>query len=98
MKFKSIYGEEKLADTSQLSNFGNIIDEKMKLYDAKDIWNCDDTGLQCKNPPTKSYVTSIDDYMGTKARKEQVTILLCCSLFGENMHRLLLVNRNHLDV
>jgi len=67
----------------QLSNFGNIVDENITLYDAKYIWNCDKTGLQCKNSPTKSYVTIIDLCKGTKAINERVTILLCCSLLGE---------------
>ena len=83
LQFKSISGEVKSADMSQVTAFKSIIDEKMKLYDSKDIWNCDETALQYKNFPKKSYVTKDDDCKGTKQRKERVNLLFCCSLLGK---------------
>ena len=61
MQFKSISGEVKSADLSQITAFLKLIEEKMQAYDPKDIWNCDETALQYKNPLTKSYVTKDDD-------------------------------------
>jgi len=68
---------------SQLTAFKSIIDEKMKLYDPNDIWNCDETALQYKNFSKKSYVAKDDDCKGTKQRKERITLLFCCSLLGK---------------
>ena len=39
LQFKSISGEVKSADMFQLTAFKSIIDEKMQLYEPKDIWN-----------------------------------------------------------
>lgn len=90
LQFKSISGEVKSADLSQITAFLKLIEEKMQAYDPKDIWNCDETALQYKNPPTKSYVTKDDDCKGSKQRKERVTILLCCSLLGEKYSPLII--------
>jgi len=83
LQFKSISGEIKSCDMSEIPTFQNIIVEKFKIYEPKDIWNCDETGLQYKNPPAKSYVTKEDDCKGAKQRKERITILFCCNLLGE---------------
>ena len=54
-----------------------------ELYDAKDIFNADESGLQYRLLPKKTLARKGDNRMGTKRIMERITVMFTCSMEGE---------------
>ncbi|XP_060863424.1 tigger transposable element-derived protein 4-like [Metopolophium dirhodum] len=72
----------KLAGKLGISDFkaSNVL---IKGYEAKDIYNADETGLFFRGIPTKSLVIKGDACVGGKKSKDRLTVLMCGSMAGE---------------
>lgn len=54
-------------------------------YDAKNIFNVDETGLMWRCTPNKTLIFENEMPKGLKKSKERLTIMLCCSSSGEKL-------------
>lgn len=73
LEFKKLSGELRSADQTHLEEFYNTLKTKLSQYDSCDVWNCDETGLNYKNPPSKSFVARGDNCKGIKTKKERIS-------------------------
>ena len=59
-------------------------------YEAKDIFNADETGMFFRAMPTKSIVTKGDSCIGGNNAKDRITVLLAASATGEKLRPLVI--------
>ena len=98
MKRHGIQGRQLSCDAASdnkvvLTNWKKQIPELIKVYDPKDFFNCDETGLYCKESTIMSLVLPGDTCHGGEAQKERITLLLCCSWIGEKV-KLLMIGKS----
>ncbi|GFW16227.1 tigger transposable element-derived protein 1 [Trichonephila clavipes] len=64
-------------------------------YSADQVFNADETGLNWKKMPNRTYITKDEKTAsGHKASKDQVTLLLCSNASGDRMLKPLLINKS----
>lgn len=90
LNFKTLSGEMKSVDTTQVENFRNILEEKINEYGYSGVYNCDETSLFYRTVAKKSFVTAEDLCIGTKAKKDRLTLLLCCNMEGSQYKPLII--------
>jgi hypothetical protein len=73
-----------------VSTTGRQLQEIVKNYEIKDIFNFDETALLYKLLPKKSYLERNANKFGSKKFKQRVTLGLCCSAIGEKLKPLLI--------
>ena len=64
--------------------------KRLKNYNEKDIFNCDETGLFYKCMPNKTLSLKGETCSGGKLSKERLSILFCCSMIGEKRDPLII--------
>ena len=69
--------ESSSVDTVTVDDWIQRIPKLVHKYDAKDIFNCNETGLFFKSLPGKSLTLEKEECKGGKKSKERCTILLC---------------------
>ncbi|KAG0442234.1 Tigger transposable element-derived protein 6 [Dictyocoela muelleri] len=87
---KFVKGESGLVNEETISYFKNEYEIKLKSYDKKDIFNCDETGFFFKCTPNKTLCHRDEDQISGKFSKERITILFCVSMTGEKLNPLLI--------
>ncbi|XP_054721300.1 tigger transposable element-derived protein 6-like [Uloborus diversus] len=81
--FKTVCGEEKSVDLQCVTEWLEILTEICEGYEAKDIYNADETGLFFRVLPNKTLCFKGEKCSGGKSSKERLTVLLCCNSEGE---------------
>jgi hypothetical protein len=89
---KSICEESGIVDTSIISRFKSQFVNKLKEYDNKNIFNCDETGLFYRQSQLKTLTMSSNDKACGKLSRERITVLFCCSMKGEKSRPVLIGN------
>lgn len=59
-------------------------------YEAKDIYNLDETGLFYKIVPNRTMCLKGEKYIGGKASMERLAVMLCCDMTGD-LEKLLVI-------
>ncbi|KAF9763707.1 Tigger transposable element-derived protein 4, partial [Nosema granulosis] len=84
--WRTLYGESRSADMNNILEWFQVYNLYKSEYEAKDIFNLDETGLFIKNFGNKSYVIKdVDDRKNIKLNKTRVTLLLAFNRFGEEL-------------
>ena len=87
---KAIIGEANVADTNAATNWmathGKTIQEK---YDAKDIFNADETGVFWRLLPSRTYAFKNESCQDGKKSKDRVTVMICANADGSEKRPLL---------
>ncbi len=73
-----------------VKNFKKIYQNKLKDYNANNIYNCDETGLFWKQSVNKTIVLNESDKASGKYSKERITILFCVNMIGEKLSSLII--------
>lgn len=81
--FKAQCGESGDVDGTVVEDWRDRLPELLGSYDAKDIFNMDETGLFFRALPNKTLMEKGIQCRGGKMAKERLTIALCCSATGE---------------
>ena len=61
-----------------------------EVYDEKDIFNCDETGVFYRELPSKSFVQKGASSSGVKINKNRFTAMVACSMTGEKLKPLII--------
>lgn len=77
ISFRSICGESAAVDDSTLEEWSNRLPTIIDGFDAKDIFNVDETGLFYRAMPDRFLVLSKETCKGGKKAKDRFTVLLC---------------------
>ena len=78
-------GESADVDQATLDDWDQRIPSVIAGYALEDVFNCDETGLNYRTLPTKSYVGAGDSRKGIKLQKDRLTVLVACSATGERL-------------
>ena len=78
-------GESADVDQATLDDWDQRIPSVIAGYALEDVFNCDETGLNYRTLPTKSYVGAGDSRKGIKLQKDRLTVLVACSTTGERL-------------
>jgi hypothetical protein len=62
-------------------------------YEAKDIFNCDETGLFWLSRPNRTLALRAEQAKGTRKSKNRVTVLFICNADGSEKHPLIIIGR-----
>lgn len=87
---KRIIGESKTVDESYILNFKKSYMEKLKEYEDRNVYNCDETGLFWKCSLNRTYTVSKEDKANGKFSKDRITILLGVNMLGEKLKPLMI--------
>lgn len=90
IEHRSLSGEAAEIDTSAAEEWLKRVPDVTRGYEAKDIFNADETALFYRQIPKKSLVTKVDKCTGGKLAKERLSVLLCCSAAGEKLKPLVI--------
>jgi hypothetical protein len=93
ISFRVINGESSSVDITTVDDWIQRIPKIIDGYEAKDIFNCDETGLFFKFMPDKSLTLHREECKGGKKSKERFTILFCVNSTGEEKLKPLVIGR-----
>ena len=86
ISFKILCGESLSADIDSALDFSSRISLLCSNYKDENIFNCDETALFYRSPPSKSLVEKYKDMAKSgKYSKERVSVLLAASISGEKL-------------
>jgi len=85
-----ICGESAFMNTEVVENWKSSIPLIIEGYEARNIFNCDETGLFWKGLPDRTLATKKDKCKGGKLAKERLTVLLTVSAVGEKLQPLII--------
>ena len=83
-------GESADVPEEAVRNWGQRLPLLCIGYEAKDIFNADETGMFFRAMPTKSMVTKGNSCNGGKNAKDRITVLLAASTTGEKLKPLVI--------
>lgn len=83
ISFKSISGEAASVNPADVATFNDKIPDIIRNYEARDVYNADETGLFFRALPDKTYAFKSEKCVGGKMAKERLTILHCVNMAGE---------------
>lgn len=78
-----VCGEDADVNTSTVSDWKMLLNDKCVGYELKDIINADETGLFFRQMPDKTLHFKAKSCKGGKLSKERITVLITCSATGE---------------
>ena len=70
INLKTISGESSAVDEEVVENWKTNLKQHMKVFDFRDIFNFDETGVFYKLLPNKSYILKGNDHFGGKELKQ----------------------------
>ena len=82
ISFRTISGESAFIDDSTIEEWTNRLPTILDGFEAKDVFNADETGLFYRATPDRSLVLSKEECKGGKKSKERFTVLLCSNFTG----------------
>jgi hypothetical protein len=90
VSLRAISGESHDVDSATVEQWLERLPGLLKDFDAKNVFNCDETGLCFKALPDKTLAVKKDDCKGGRLSKERLTVLLCASALGEKLKPLVI--------
>jgi len=95
IKRQRLHGEAGSVDDERIKKWIIENSSQLLLYDKKDVYNCDETGLEWRKLNDHTYVHSSfqGQLSGIKSDKSRITILNCVSLTGEKK-KLLVIGKH----
>jgi hypothetical protein len=90
IKSKLIIGESGLVDGNLIEDFRVTYENKLKMYDKKDIFNCDEAGFFYKCTTSRTLCHIDEKQISGKFSKERITIIFCVSMCREKLDPLLI--------
>jgi len=81
--WKQVNGEANDVNQETVVEWKQKISRLIAGYEAKDVYNADETGLFFRGIPTKSLVQKSESCSGGKKAKDRLTVLMCGSMAGE---------------
>ena len=79
----AISGERGDVDSVVVDNWRDRLPEICSGYEARNIWNMDETGLVFRALPDRTLCVRGSDCAGGKKSKERLTVSLACNMEGE---------------
>ena len=93
--FKKISGEAKSVNLDSVHDWYNsVFLDILDQYDAKDIYNADETAIFYKLLPDRTLTFKGDDGHGTKTSKERLSVLVAANMNGTDKRRLLVIGKS----
>ena len=86
-------GESADVNDEVVNDWKTKLQEILKSYDPKDVYNMDETGLFYRDSGNKSYIVKGRDYHGGKRSKDRIRIACCTNLLGEK-EKLLVIGKS----
>lgn len=83
ISFKAISGEAASVDPADVASFVEKVPHLIRNFEARDIYNADETGLFFRALPDKTFALKGEKCVGGKMAKERLTVLHCVNLAGE---------------
>ncbi|KAG0433053.1 Tigger transposable element-derived protein 4 [Dictyocoela muelleri] len=77
-----IKGESGLVYVNLIESFKEIYENKIKMYDKNNIFNCDETRFFFKCTPNRTLCLKSETQISMKLSQERVTILFFCQFNG----------------
>lgn len=77
-------GESAAVEDSSVDEWMADLPDLIKSFDAKNIFNCDETGLFYRLLPNKTLDFKGETCHGGKHSKDRLTVLLCCNADGSD--------------
>lgn len=94
IQFKRQHGEQKDADVAAADQWTTtVLPELLKKYDARDIYNADETGLYYRALPDGTLATKSDKASGSKKAKDRLSVLVTCNMTGADKRKLLVIGK-----
>ncbi|XP_025407826.1 tigger transposable element-derived protein 6-like [Sipha flava] len=81
--WKQVSGEANDVNQETVVEWKQKISRLIAGYEAKDVYNADETGLFFRGIPTKSLVQKSESCSGGKKAKDRLTVFVCGSMAGE---------------
>ena len=95
IKLRSVQGEEKSVDVTTVENWHKTVWQNiLQNYEAKDIFNCDESGLFYKLLPNKTLSFKGQKCAGGKLSKDRITVLFCVNMDGSYKYPLLTIGKS----
>ena len=93
--FKKISGEAKSVNLDSVHDWYNsVFLDILDQYDAKDIYNADETAIFYKLLPDRTLTFKGDDGHGTKTSKERLSVLVAANMNGTDKRPLLVIGKS----
>ncbi|CAF4213616.1 unnamed protein product [Rotaria sordida] len=89
-----ISGESSSVDITSVNDWIQRLPNITEYYEAKNIFNCDETGLFYKLLPDKSLTLDRESCKGGKKSKDRISILFCCNSTGEEKLKPLVIGKS----
>lgn len=97
IRLMQMSGEKVSANESEIQEFIGKLDAKINELGLvpEQIYNADETGLNWRQLPTKSFVTEDEKKVsGRKLQKERITLMVCANASGTHKLKLLVVGKS----
>ena len=88
--FRSINGEAKDVNVDTVENWKLNLPCIYDGYEARNIFNADETGLFFRALPNKTLASKDDKCIGGKLSKDRITVLLCVNALGDKLKPLVI--------
>ena len=96
IKLRSIQGEERAVNSSDVDAWHQTIwTEILQEYEAKNIYNCDESGLFYRVLPNRTLAFKGQKCSGGKMSKERISVLFCANMDGTDRVPLLCIGKSH---
>lgn len=82
--YKTVSGEAASVNLQTVDDWKATLSATTEGYEARDIYNADETGLFFRVQPSKSLSLKGEACHGGKCSKERLTVLLCCNMDGSD--------------
>jgi hypothetical protein len=94
LKHYTINGESGSVSEEAVVEWSQKLQNIIKDYNPKDIYNADETGLFWRLMPNKTYSLQNKKCEGGKKSKERVTIMLCTNMDGSEKLKMLFIGKS----
>lgn len=88
---KNLHGEAAGVSKDVVAQGRKDLQQAILEYDPKDVFNCDELGLQYRMAPSKSLTKANENDKGVKKLKYRVSVLLCTNADGSEKMRPLVI-------
>ncbi|XP_060865257.1 tigger transposable element-derived protein 6-like [Metopolophium dirhodum] len=93
LTFKKVCGESASVDPCNSQDLKNELIDLLVDYDARDIFNSDETGLFYKCLPDRTLTFKNEKCHGSKNSKERITVVLAANMDGSQKLKPLMIGK-----
>ena len=95
IKFRSVQGEERAVDMETVEQWHQTIwPNILEIYEPRNIFNCDESGLFYKLLPNKTLAFKGQRCAGGKLSKDRLTLMFCVNMDGSDKCPLLTIGKS----